>query len=73
MTSWFLKARTVITEVAGPLVNSGPGIRSGPPPDLENVGIDEVVMAVPEMTVNRKTSNGVLSLEAAVSIEQFSR
>ncbi|CAA6660585.1 unnamed protein product [Spirodela intermedia] len=73
LTSWFLKARTVITEVAGPLVNSGPGIRSDPPADLENVGIDEVVMPVPEMTVNWKTPNGVLSLEAAVSIEQFSR
>ncbi|XP_078434491.1 chromosome-partitioning protein, putative (DUF639) [Wolffia australiana] len=73
LNTWFLKARTAVTEFAGPLINPGPGTPSGPPPDDENVALDEIVMKVPEVTLSGKTKNGVLSLEAIISIEQFSR
>ena len=73
LSSWFLKARTAVTEVVGPMINQGPGLTNGIQTEHENAGLDDIMITIPEMTVNRRTRNGVLSLEAVISIEQFSR
>ncbi|XP_042419116.1 uncharacterized protein LOC122007330 [Zingiber officinale] len=71
--SWLLKARTVLTEVATPIVKRGLGADPASVGEPEDVAVDEELLVPPEMTVERRTPSGFLSLAAAVSIEQFGR
>ncbi|WOL03540.1 hypothetical protein Cni_G12260 [Canna indica] len=71
--SWFLKARTLVTEVASPLLTPGHEHKPAIADELEDVVVEEEVFVVSEVTVDRWTPNGYLSLAAVVSIEQFGR
>ncbi|URD77731.1 hypothetical protein MUK42_18588 [Musa troglodytarum] len=73
LRSWLLKARTLLTEVATPLVKPGQGRKLATARELENMDVEEEVFVASEMTVDRRTTNGFLSFAAVVSIEQFAR
>ncbi|MQL69199.1 hypothetical protein Taro_001507 [Colocasia esculenta] len=73
LSSWLLKAQTLITDVAVPLVKPGQGRMPKRQMEPEKVETKDLLMAVPELTIERKTPNGKLSIEAAISVEQFSR
>lgn len=73
LSSWLLKAQTLITEVAAPLVKPGQGKKIAIEHELEDIAVKEEVFMASELTVDRKTPNGYLSFAAMVSIEQFGR
>ncbi|XP_009386668.2 uncharacterized protein LOC103973748 isoform X1 [Musa acuminata AAA Group] len=73
LRSWLVKARTLLTEVATPIVKPGQGRKPATARELENMAVEEEVFVASEMTVDRRTTNGFLSFAAAVSIEQFAR
>ncbi|RWW29942.1 hypothetical protein GW17_00005509 [Ensete ventricosum] len=66
LRSWLLKARTLLTEVATPLVKPGQGRKPATARELENLDVEEEVFVASEMTVDRRTSKGFLSFAAAV-------
>ncbi|XP_072965996.1 uncharacterized protein [Typha angustifolia] len=73
LSSWFLKARTLLAEAAAPLVKPTQGKRPGLDRDLESTAVQEEVFVASELTVERKMPNGCLSFAAVISIEQFGR
>ncbi|XP_074573483.1 uncharacterized protein LOC141829905 [Curcuma longa] len=71
--SWFLKARTLLAEVASPLVKPGQRGKHAIVKDLGDMAVEEEAFMASELTVNRDTPDGYLSFAAAISIEQFAR
>ncbi|CAN0878953.1 hypothetical protein LINGRAHAP2_LOCUS12753 [Linum grandiflorum] len=71
LSSWMSKTQNFVKQVASPLVKPGytGKITSGKAVDA--LELEEVFLVEP--TIKRKTSKGVLSMAALVSIEQFSR
>ncbi|PKA58351.1 hypothetical protein AXF42_Ash013857 [Apostasia shenzhenica] len=71
LNSLLLKAQTLLTVVAPPLVKKGLGRK----PELERElhVMDQEMFLESEMTVNRRMPHGYLSFAAALSIEQFGR
>ncbi|KAG0496392.1 hypothetical protein HPP92_001083 [Vanilla planifolia] len=71
LSSWLLKAQTLLTDVAKPLVKS----RIDPMPEIvrKSQGMDQDMFFSLETTVDRKMPKGYLSFMAAVSIEHFAR
>ncbi|XP_031394414.1 uncharacterized protein LOC116205867 isoform X1 [Punica granatum] len=68
---WLSKTQNFLSEVTIRLVKSGHGRK----PDAEDASTtrDELEIFMAEQTVNRRTPNGILSLEAVLAIEQFGR
>ncbi|PKI74829.1 hypothetical protein CRG98_004601, partial [Punica granatum] len=66
---WLSKTQNFLSEVTIRLVKSGHGRK----PDAEDASTtrDELEIFMAEQTVNRRTPNGILSLEAVLAIEQF--
>lgn len=73
LSSWLLKAQTLISDVAAPLVNPGQGKKMAIEHELEDIAVKEEVFMASDLTVDWKTPNGSLSLAAVISIEQFGR
>ncbi|XP_020588576.1 uncharacterized protein LOC110030279 [Phalaenopsis equestris] len=71
VSSWLFKAQTLFSDVAVPLVK--PGLKLKLDIDGESQEMDLEMFLSMEITVDRRTPNGYLSLAAAVSIEQFGR
>lgn len=71
--SLLLKARTLLTEVASPLVKPGQRGKHAIVKDLGDMAVEEDAFMASELTVNRDTPDGYLSFAAAISIEQFGR
>ncbi|KAK4802205.1 hypothetical protein SAY86_000408 [Trapa natans] len=71
VTSWLSKTQNFLSEVTIPLVKTGRRRK----PDVDSISTtqDELEIFMAELTVNRRTPNGILSLETAVVIEQFGR
>ena len=71
LNMWLLKTQKFLNEVASPLVRPSQ-IRNPVPEDaLDDSVMEDIV--VEEQTINARTPQGILSLAAIVSIEQFSR
>lgn len=73
LSSWLLKAQTLISEVAAPLMKPGQANKMAIEHQLEDIAVKEEVFMASELTVERRTPYGNLSLAAVVSIEQFGR
>ncbi|KAJ3677893.1 hypothetical protein LUZ60_001696 [Juncus effusus] len=73
MNSFLLKAKTLIEEVAVPLIRPAQDKITKSEAELEAVIDQEEVFLDTELTIDRKTPHGVLSLDAVISIEQFGR
>lgn len=73
LSSWLLKAQNLINDVAAPLVKPGQGKMVAIQHELEDIAVKEEVFMASELTVDRKTPSGYLSLDAVVAIEQFGR
>ncbi|XP_020534678.2 uncharacterized protein LOC105633378 [Jatropha curcas] len=71
VNSWLSKTQNLLNEVTLPLVKSGPSGKPDPGTVFDSLVLEEIFMA--EQTIHSSTPNGVLSLAAIVSIEQFSR
>lgn len=71
VNSWLSKTQNFLSEMTLPLGKGGRGRK----PDAENASTtqEELEIFMAELTVNRKTPNGILSLETVVAIEQFGR
>ncbi|TQD79077.1 hypothetical protein C1H46_035355 [Malus baccata] len=63
--------QSFINEVASPLTRTGQTKKPVTRDALETQDMEDIFMA--EQTINSRTPNGILSLAAVVSIEQFSR
>ncbi|KAJ3707672.1 hypothetical protein LUZ61_011377 [Rhynchospora tenuis] len=73
MNSFLLKAKTLIKEAAVPLIKPAQGKIIKSESESETSIDQEVFYLDIELTVERKTSHGLLSLDAVISIEQFGR
>jgi hypothetical protein len=73
MNSFLLKARTLIKEVAVPLIKPVQGKINKSESESEATIVQEESYLDTEVTVERKTPHGVLSIDAVISIEQFAR
>lgn len=71
LNSWLLKTQNFLNEVTSPLVRTGQTRKPVTRDALETQDMEDIFMA--EQTINNRTPNGVLSLAAIISIEQFSR
>ena len=71
LNSWLLKTQRFLNEVTSPLVRTSPTGKLVTKDAFETQDMDDIFMA--EQTINSKTPNGILSLAAIVSVEQFSR
>ncbi|KAJ4839093.1 hypothetical protein Tsubulata_037199 [Turnera subulata] len=71
LNSWLSKTQNFLNEVTSPLVKPSHSGKPGPRNVSDAQELEEISLA--EQTIHRETPNGVLSLAAAVSIEQFSR
>ncbi|PQQ13527.1 hypothetical protein Pyn_01752 [Prunus yedoensis var. nudiflora] len=71
LNSWLLKTQNFLNEVTSPLVRTGQTSKPVTRDAFETQDMEDIFMA--EQTINKRTPNGVLSLAAIVSIEQFSR
>ncbi|KAG6524882.1 hypothetical protein ZIOFF_014826 [Zingiber officinale] len=68
-----LKARTLLAEVASPLVKPGQRGKHATDKDSGDMAVEEEIFMASELMVNRGTPNGYRSFVAAISIEQFGR
>ncbi|KAJ0972007.1 hypothetical protein J5N97_019966 [Dioscorea zingiberensis] len=73
LSSWLVKAQTLLAEVAAPLVKPAQGRKTGIEKEIDGVDGEEELFTAVEMTVERRVPNGYLSLAAVLSIEQFGR
>lgn len=71
VNSWLSKTQNFLSEVTIPLVKTGRGRK--PDAEITSATQEELEIFMAELTVNRKTPNGILSLETVVAIEQFGR
>lgn len=71
LNSWLLKTQSFLNEVTSPLVRTGQTGKPVTRDAFETEDMDDIFMA--EQTINSRTPNGILSLAAIVSVEQFSR
>ncbi|KAG8650216.1 hypothetical protein MANES_07G014700v8 [Manihot esculenta] len=71
VNSWLSKTQNLLNEVSLPLVKSGHSGKPDPGKALDAPELEEIF--VTEQTIHSSTPNGILSLAAIVSIEQFSR
>ncbi|ONI36051.1 hypothetical protein PRUPE_1G566800 [Prunus persica] len=71
LNSWLLKTQNFLNEVTSPLVRTSQTRKPVTRDAFETQDMEDIFMA--EQTINNRTPNGVLSLAAIVSIEQFSR
>ncbi|XP_040366662.1 uncharacterized protein LOC112176229 isoform X4 [Rosa chinensis] len=71
LNSWLLKTQSFLSEVTSPLVRTSQTGKPVTRDALETQDMDDIFMA--EQTINSRTPNGILSLAAIVSVEQFSR
>lgn len=68
---WLLKTQNFFSEVASPLAKTGQSRKPDPGNAFDTPDMEDIFMA--EQTIQSRTPNGILSLAAIVSIEQFSR
>ncbi|KAL5576022.1 hypothetical protein UlMin_017721 [Ulmus minor] len=68
---WLLKTQNFFNGVASPLVRTNPGRKPVPGNGFDESEMEDIFVA--EQTIDSRTPNGILSLAAIVSIEQFSR
>lgn len=68
---WLLKTQNFLNEVASPLGKTGQSRKPDPGNSSDPEALENIFVA--EQTINSRTPNGILSLAAMVSIEQFSR
>ncbi|EEF33761.1 conserved hypothetical protein [Ricinus communis] len=68
---WLSKTQDLLNDVTMPLVKSGNTGKPDPDNAFDAPELEEIFMG--EQTIHSRTPNGVLSLAAVVSIEQFSR
>ncbi|KAK9989931.1 hypothetical protein SO802_030170 [Lithocarpus litseifolius] len=68
---WLLKTQNFFSEVASPLAKTGQSRKPDPGNAFDTLDMEDIFMA--EQTIQSRTPNGILSLAAIVSIEQFSR
>ncbi|XP_062026775.1 uncharacterized protein LOC133743053 isoform X3 [Rosa rugosa] len=71
LNSWLLKTQSFLNEVTSPLVRTSQTGKPVTRDAFETQDMDDIFMA--EQTINSRTPNGILSLAAIVSVEQFSR
>ncbi|TQD99963.1 hypothetical protein C1H46_014467 [Malus baccata] len=73
LNSWLVKTQSFLNEVAStsPLARTGQTKKPVTTDASEIQDMEDIFMA--EQTINSRTPNGILSLAAVVSIEQFSR
>ncbi|KAM1014553.1 hypothetical protein ACFX2C_044522 [Malus domestica] len=73
LNSWLVKTQSFLNEVAStsPLARTGQTKKPVTTDASETQDMEDIFMA--EQTINSRTPNGILSLAAVVSIEQFSR
>lgn len=69
--SWMSRTQSFFNDVTLPLVKTGQSGKSDPRNALDAQDVEDIFMA--EQTIDSRTPNGILSLAAIVSIEQFSR
>ncbi|XP_062177104.1 uncharacterized protein LOC133882031 isoform X3 [Alnus glutinosa] len=68
---WLLKTQNFLNEVTSPLVKPGQSRKPDPGNAFDPQDMGDIFVA--EQTIHSTTPNGILSLAAIVSIEQFSR
>lgn len=68
---WLVKTQNFFSEVASPLAKTGQSRKPDPGNAFDTPDMEDIFMA--EQTIQSRTLNGILSLAAIVSIEQFSR
>jgi hypothetical protein len=68
---WLLKTQNFLNEVTSPLVKPGQSRKPDPGDAFDAQDMGDIFVA--EQTIHSRTPNGILSLAAVVSIEQFSR
>ncbi|GLT85948.1 hypothetical protein SLE2022_041150 [Rubroshorea leprosula] len=71
INSWLSKTQDFLNEVTSPLAKTGNDGKSEPGNVLDTQDMEDMFVA--EQTMDSSTPNGVLSLAAILSIEQFSR
>lgn len=68
---WLLKTQNFFSEVASPFAKTVQSRKPDPGNAFDAPDMEDIFMA--EQTIQSRTPNGILSLAAIVSIEQFSR
>ncbi|KAI4367108.1 hypothetical protein MLD38_022880 [Melastoma candidum] len=71
VNSWLSRTQNFLNEVAVPLMKTGQNMKSDSEETTHSLDMGEILVG--EWTLNRRTQNGILSWEAVVAIEQFSR
>ncbi|XP_059448210.1 uncharacterized protein LOC132179465 isoform X3 [Corylus avellana] len=71
LSLWLLKTQNFFNEVTSPLVKPGQSRKPDPGDAFDAQDMGDIFVA--EQTIHSRTPNGILSLAAIVSIEQFSR